>query len=186
MTLKQAVALTATLGLALLLAPAAPAGASGGAGCGGPVTDGRGTEVAIELFCFAPTVLYAEPGDTVTWTNRDYVRHNVGGANLAWGSFELFRRGRSISHSFPDSGVYSYVCSIHPGMVGTVVVGDPAPEGMTAGDGMLALSPAGAGQSEPVPWMVVAILAAIGGFLVGARVRRRARTLSPENPSRKA
>jgi len=45
------------------------AGASGGGGCGGPVTDESGTEVEIKEFCFTPTILRAEPGDTITFTN---------------------------------------------------------------------------------------------------------------------
>ena len=187
MTFRRAIALTTTVGLALGAAAVAPAEASGGGGCGGPVTDRRGTKIAIERFCFTPTVLYARPGDTVTWTNLDSVPHNVGGANLAWGSFEQLRRGRSISHSFSEPGVYSYVCSLHPGMVGTVVVADPGAGGATTSDGILPISAARAARTDPVPtegtfggialWMVTAaILAAMAGLAVGARVGRRARS----------
>jgi plastocyanin len=40
--------------------------ASGGGGCGRPVSDDEGTRVAIRNFCFGPTVLRVEPGETVT------------------------------------------------------------------------------------------------------------------------
>ena len=59
--------------LGLLMSVAAPVAslASGGGGCGRPVTDGDGTRVSIRNFCFGPTVLRVRPGDTVTWVNRD-------------------------------------------------------------------------------------------------------------------
>lgn len=117
------VAVLAALALAGL--PAAPAAASGGGGCGTPATEGTGDAVSITGFCFEPTVLYAEPGAEVTFQNLDPVRHNVLGANGGWGSFEWLREGRSISNGFADAGVYPYVCTWHPGMVGAVVVGDP-------------------------------------------------------------
>jgi plastocyanin len=133
MTLRRAGVLAALFGLMLAIAPVAPVGASGGGGCGEPITDEAGAEVQIKRYCFSPTVLYAQPGDTVTFTNRDRVPHNVGGANLAWGSFEQMRWKKSVSYEFSNAGVYSYVCSIHPGMVGTVVVGDPGPDAADAG-----------------------------------------------------
>ncbi len=108
----------------LLCAGAAPASASGGGGCGRPVTDARGTTVAIRVFCFRPTVLRVRPGQTVRFVNRDPVAHTVLGANGAWGSFDILRAGGgSVAYRFTRPGVYSYVCTLHPGMVGTVVVG---------------------------------------------------------------
>ena len=186
MTLRRAVAVAATAGL-ILLFPAAPVRASGGGGCGERVTNESGTEVAIKDFCFTPTVLFTEPGDSVTWTNMDRMPHNVGGANLAWGSFEQFRKGRSVSYSFSTPGVYSYVCTIHPGMVGTIVVGDPAPSGATATDAVRRIKNVSAVQTTPVRsggtsdgaavWFAMtAIAVAMGGLLVGGKVvRRRAR-----------
>jgi plastocyanin len=160
--LKRGLLVAATIVLAL--APAVSAQASGGGGCGETITEGRGTEVEIEDFCFTPTVLYAAPGDTVTWTNRDGVPHNVGGANMVWGSFEHFKLDESISHTFSEPGVYSYVCNLHPGMVGTVVVGDD-----------VAMSPASAVTSDgDATWVVVAaILAAAVGVTMGRRIGKR-------------
>lgn len=185
MRLRKAMALAATLGLMSVAAPA-PSAASGGGGCGEPISEGQGTEISIERFCFTPTVLYGDPGDTITWTNRDGVRHNVGGANLAWGSFESFRSNRSVTYSFPKPGVYSYVCSLHPGMVGTVVIGAPGPGGTVAtGDG-LPIRMLGATQpgDAPVhddlrgiaPWaLAAALLIVVASLLLGVRVGRRAR-----------
>ena len=101
-----------------------PALASGGGGCGEPITEAAGTEVAIEEFCFEPSVLYVAPGDEVTWTNGDPTRHNVLGSNAAWGSYESLRRNATTTNVFSRAGVYPYVCTWHPGMSGAVVVGD--------------------------------------------------------------
>jgi hypothetical protein len=91
--------------------------------------------VTIESFCFGPTVLRTVPGGTVTFRNGDAVPHTVLGANGAWGSFDTLRRGQEVAYRFVRSGVYPYVCTFHPGMVGVVVVGDadgPGAAGMTA------------------------------------------------------
>jgi len=98
--------------------------ASGGGGCGAPVTDATGTGVEIDMFCFSPTILRTEPGTVVTFENLDPTNHNVLGAHGAWGTWDALKRGREISFRFAESGVFPYVCAYHPGMVGVVVVGD--------------------------------------------------------------
>jgi len=99
--------------------------ASGGGGCGGPVTDGHGTEVDIRNFCFGPTILRVRPGTKVSFVNRDPFPHTVLGANAAWGGFDAIRKmSGPIAFRFVRSGVYPYVCTYHPGMVGAIVVGD--------------------------------------------------------------
>lgn len=110
-----------------------PAIAGGGGGCAQPAIDARGSSVEVSEFCFVPTVLRAEAGQAITWTNRDEAPHVVAGANVAWGSFEQFPRGQSVTYRFARTGVYPYVCSLHPGMVGAVVVGDGNSPGAAAG-----------------------------------------------------
>jgi plastocyanin len=187
MALRTRAALIAMMGLALVVVPAGSATASGGGGCGKPVTNEAGNAVEIAAFCFTPTVLYTEPGETVTWTNQDGLEHNVLGANGAWGSFGSMRTGKKTSYTFSEPGVYAYVCTMHPGMVGTVVVGDPAP-----GEAMDARSvrriktlsatdpnvpaPSRSPESDVTLWLATsATVAAFGALAVGRRVRRRTR-----------
>jgi plastocyanin len=124
---RRAPAMAAVFVLAagLTLVPGIAA-ASGGGGCGGPVTDEAGTSVDISEFCFTPTILRAAPGDVVTFTNLDRSRHTVLGANGIWGSYDAMRRGVEATYEFAEPGVYPYVCTWHPGMIGVVVVGDGA------------------------------------------------------------
>ena len=96
--------------------------ASAGGGCHGGVTEGRGTRIEMLDACFTPTTLFAEPGDTITFVNRDEFAHNVT-AN-GWGNFEDLGEGERYTTSFADEGVYAYACTLHPGMSGSIVIGE--------------------------------------------------------------
>jgi plastocyanin len=117
--------LVLAIGISLIgVAWPVPAGASGGGGCGRPITQARGTIVHIKNFCFRPTVLQAAVGDTITWVNRDPFEHTVLGANGAWGSYDVLQQGGMMSYRFDDPGVYPFVCTLHTGMVGSVSISD--------------------------------------------------------------
>jgi plastocyanin len=79
------------------------------------------TIVMARDFMFAPTALTVTAGSTVTWTNKDDEPHTVVSDN------GLFRSGamdtnESFSFRFDKAGTYHYACSIHPRMVGTIIV----------------------------------------------------------------
>ena len=119
-------ALWSVIAIATVAAVAFPGGAavaSGGGGCGRPVSDARGETVRIRDFCFGPTILRVHPGDEVRFLNADSTPHTVMGANASWGSFRQLNPGKDVTYRFTRSGVYPYVCTYHPGMVGAVVVG---------------------------------------------------------------
>ena len=86
---------------------AAPAAASGSAA------------VTIADFAFSPEDLTVASGTTVTWTNEDGSNHFVTFSDQ--GSDRL-REGATYSRTFSNAGEYSYACSIHPSMTGTVMV----------------------------------------------------------------
>jgi plastocyanin len=122
------VVLVVLAGVGVLMSPAV---ASGGGGCGRAVTDRSGVRVRILDYCFGPTILRVRPGQTVTWSNQDSFRHTVLGANGAWGGFDVLRRdGGEANYRFVDSGVYPYVCTYHPGMIGAIVVGNGRGRGL--------------------------------------------------------
>lgn len=165
--------------------------ASGGGGCGRAVTDDDGTRVNIRNFCFGPTILRVRPGDTVTWVNRDGSPHVVLGANGAWGSYDRLGRGNEVSYRFVSSGVYPYVCTYHPGMIGAVVAGNGRPDGdayeVTTNAGPVTLPestgaaieqrvvPAPVPQSSWAPTMWGIGLALVVGAAIRASRRRRDR-----------
>jgi plastocyanin len=79
------------------------------------------SRIVVKDFMFAPMALTVNAGSTVTWANMDDEPHTV------VSDTGLFRSGaidtnESFSFKFDKPGTYHFTCSIHPRMVGTVVV----------------------------------------------------------------
>jgi len=90
-------------------------------------SEGKGVEVKLAKCGFLPTILHAPVGATVTWFNGDYLPHAVNG--LGWNATpagEVTNPGINVSHTFSQPGIYPYMCYVHPGMAGVIVVGDVA------------------------------------------------------------
>ena len=126
---------TGALGALAFAAPAIEAGGGGHGGCAGPPRDGAGQHVTIANNCYSPAVLYAQPGESVTWVNQDDYGHNVVtfDGELLGDQKQFFQGGHSglmkgdkLTYTFYEPGLYAYYCSIHPSMLGVVAVGDPA------------------------------------------------------------
>jgi plastocyanin len=75
----------------------------------------------ISDFKFTPATITIHVGDTVTWTNEGPSPHT---ATAKDGSFDTgtLKKGASASHTFSAPGTYSYICTIHPFMHGSIVV----------------------------------------------------------------
>lgn len=103
--------------------PAASAG--GGGGCHDRALSVAATNrVALIQNCFGPTVAHVAVGTSITFVNNDQWPHTVTGANFGWGSADQLDATREMTVAFDEAGVYPFVCLLHPGMVGAVVVGD--------------------------------------------------------------
>jgi plastocyanin len=70
---------------------------------------------------FSPNPVEVNVGETVTWVNDDSSRHTVTSKDGVFDS-DIMGKGQSFSYTFDKAGEYSYYCSPHPNMVGTVVV----------------------------------------------------------------
>jgi plastocyanin len=81
------------------------------------------TEVKIDNFSFTPVTLTVTAGTTVTWTNRDDIPHTVVSVDdpKAFKS-KVMDTDERFSFTFSKAGTYTYFCSVHPKMTGTVVV----------------------------------------------------------------
>jgi LPXTG-motif cell wall-anchored protein len=77
--------------------------------------------VSIRDFSFGPSSITVHVGDTVSWSNTGASEHTATASN---GSFDtgILKKGQSGSHTFNTAGSFSYICSVHPFMKGTVVV----------------------------------------------------------------
>jgi plastocyanin len=126
-------------GMALLLALAALALVV--AGCGGdddggdgggsqkseqPAQEsgggGGGKQVTMEGIKFNPANVTVSVGDTVTWTNKDTVGHDVTGDSFKSGAAGGLQNGDTFEQTFDKAGTFDYVCTVHPGMEGTITV----------------------------------------------------------------
>jgi plastocyanin len=88
---------------------------------GGEGAIGRGTAAEIRSMAFTPSRIEVTSGTTVTWTNNDMVAHTVTADNGAWDSGSI-EPGKTWSHTFSQTGDYSFHCTPHPFMRGVVVV----------------------------------------------------------------
>lgn len=70
---------------------------------------------------YAPNPITVTSGTTVTWTNNDSIAHTSTSDGGAWDSGSIAAGGH-FSFTFQNKGNFAYHCTIHPGMIGTVVV----------------------------------------------------------------
>jgi plastocyanin len=95
---------------------------AGGGDEGGGGGGGGGTEVSMQDIAFDPAEVTVAVGDTVTWTNNDSVGHDVTGDSFSSGDAGGMAGGDTFEHTFEEAGTFDYVCTVHPGMEGSVVV----------------------------------------------------------------
>lgn len=67
---------------------------------------------------FRPEELVVEAGTEVRWEWRGRAAHDVSGDGF---ESEIKVEGE-FRHAFDEAGTYPYVCTLHPGMEGTVYV----------------------------------------------------------------
>ena len=77
--------------------------------------------VTVANYAFSPASITVKVGTKVTWTNQDAVKHTVTGDN-GGPSSDLFGRGETYSYTFDKVGTFTYHCSPHPYMKGSVTV----------------------------------------------------------------
>jgi plastocyanin len=76
--------------------------------------------ITIDNFTFQPAALTVKVGTTVTWTNHDDIPHTV----VSPGKFrsKAMDTDDKFSFTFTAAGDYTYFCSLHPHMTGTIKV----------------------------------------------------------------
>ena len=84
--------------------------------------DQAGTKVTMKDIEFKPAKLKVKVGETVTWVNEDSVEHDVVATTGASFKSELFGEGKTYEYKATKAGTVKYVCTVHPGMEGTLTV----------------------------------------------------------------
>jgi plastocyanin len=92
------------------------------AACGGDDDDAAPSEpgvVIVDDNVFKPKTITVAPGDTVTWRFEGASAHNVSFEDDE--ASELMKDGE-YERTFDEAGSFDYVCTVHPGMSGSVDV----------------------------------------------------------------
>jgi plastocyanin len=78
-------------------------------------------EVKVDNFTFSPGTLAVPVNSTITWVNKDDIPHVIASNDGLFKSKAL-DTDQKYSFTFSKPGTYAYYCSIHPKMVGKIVV----------------------------------------------------------------
>jgi len=100
-------------------------GALGLVGCGASAAPKVGPgDVLVANFSFTPSTITVHVGESVTWVfDQPTAPHNVDSTSGP-GSFDSGQpQGTGMyTHEFITPGTYTYICTVHPFMKGTVIV----------------------------------------------------------------
>jgi plastocyanin len=80
------------------------------------------TSVSLQDNVFNPADILVSPSAVVTFDNTDGIAHNVIFANQSIASIPTWTSGNRTATMPATPGTYSYTCTIHAGMSGTVKV----------------------------------------------------------------
>jgi plastocyanin len=79
------------------------------------------SQVGIDNFTFSPGTITVPVGTKVEWVNNDDIPHTVTETTGKFSSAALDTEDK-FSFTFTQAGTFEYFCSLHPHMVGKVVV----------------------------------------------------------------
>ena len=82
---------------------------------------GATNTILMKASVFTPSTLQVNINVTVTWLNDDNMVHTVTADDGSFDSGDI-TPGAKFTHTFSNTGSYSYHCVYHSGMVGTVTV----------------------------------------------------------------
>jgi plastocyanin len=85
-----------------------------------------GRSVAIKDESFSPATITIRAGDTITWTNRGVLVHNV--IFASFGSKMYMDPGDRFTHRFSSAGTFNYQCTLHAINAKVIVTRAPTPQ----------------------------------------------------------
>jgi plastocyanin len=127
-----------------------------------PLVAATSRSVSISGFAFAPTPLFAEPGDVVTWTNEDSTTHTVtcDGPSCGFASPNL-GPGATFATTLASAGTTTYHCNFHSTMHGAIYVGTGSPADADLAPDASTFSSARPPLVGPVPDPRIAIVSVV-------------------------
>ena len=78
--------------------------------------------IEIKDFNFNPKTLTVKSGEKITWINRDEEPHTIVSVEKQFKKSTALDTDQEFTITAGAPGTYSYFCSVHPKMTGTIVV----------------------------------------------------------------
>jgi plastocyanin len=79
-------------------------------------------QIVIKDFHFTPQTLTVKSGEKITWINRDEEPHTVVSVEKQFKKSAPLDTDEVFSITAGAPGTYTYFCSVHPKMTGTIVI----------------------------------------------------------------
>lgn len=77
--------------------------------------------IEIKGLVFVPAIIDVNVGDTITWTNRDFVPHTATASNKSWDTGTI-NKDESKSIVINPGMETGYFCIFHPNMKGSMTL----------------------------------------------------------------
>jgi plastocyanin len=84
--------------------------------------DAKTNQIVIKDFHFTPQTLTVKAGEKITWINRDEEPHTVVSVEKQFKKSGPLDTDQEFTVTAGAPGTYTYFCSVHPKMTGTIVV----------------------------------------------------------------
>jgi plastocyanin len=88
-------------------------------------TTTKQNKIEIKDFAFNPQTLTVKSGEKITWINRDEEPHTVVSVQKQFKKSTALDTDQEFTITAGAPGTYTYFCSVHPKMTGTIVVVKP-------------------------------------------------------------
>ena len=85
-------------------------------------TSSQQNRIEIKDFAFNPQTLTVKSGEKITWINRDEEPHTVVSVEKQFKKSTALDTDQEFTITAGVPGTYTYFCSVHPKMTGTIVV----------------------------------------------------------------
>jgi plastocyanin len=82
----------------------------------------EGNKIEIKDFAFNPQTITVKSGDKITWINRDEEPHTIVSVEKQFKKSSALDTDQEFTITAGAPGTYTYYCSVHPKMTGTIVV----------------------------------------------------------------
>ena len=81
-----------------------------------------GTRIEIKDSAFNPQTITVKSGEKITWINRDEEPHTIVSVEKQFKKSSALDTDQEFTITAGAPGTYTYYCSVHPKMTGTIVV----------------------------------------------------------------